>query len=104
MTAPNVLSVAPEIARALAAGRPVVALESTIIAHGMPFPRNVETARGVEAIVRAGGAVPATIAVLDGRLRVGLDDAALERQLGRASCGERGLQDGEIPVVAGSLK
>jgi pseudouridine-5'-phosphate glycosidase len=57
----------------------VVALESTIVAHGMPYPRNLETARRVEAAVRDAGAVPATIAVLDGRLRVGLDAAALER-------------------------
>lgn len=73
------LSVAPEVREALAAGRPVVALESTIITHGMPAPRNLETARAVEAAVRAGGAVPATIAVLDGRIRVGLDADDLER-------------------------
>lgn len=69
----------PEVADALAAGRPVVALESTIIAHGMAYPANLETARRVEAIVRAGGAVPATIAILDRRIRIGLDDAGLER-------------------------
>ncbi len=79
MAAPGVLDVAPEVAAALAAGRPVVALESTIVAHGMPWPRNLETARMLEAEVRAGGAVPATIAILDGRLRVGLDPSALER-------------------------
>ncbi len=73
----------PEVAEALADGRGVVALESTIIAHGMPFPVNVETAREVEARVRAAGAVPATIAVLDGEIRVGLDERGLE-QLGRA--------------------
>ena len=73
------LLLSPEVAEALAQRRPVVALESTIIAHGMPFPRNVETAKEVEAIVRRGGAVPATIAVLGGRIRVGLDDAALAR-------------------------
>jgi len=77
------LIVAPEVADALNAGRPVVALESTIISHGMPYPRNVETAREVERIVRENGAVPATIAVLDGRMRVGLDDDTLER-LGQA--------------------
>lgn len=71
------LAVAPEVAEALAAGRPVVALESTIITHGMPHPRNLETARAVEAVVRAGGAVPATIAVIDGRIRIGLDDETL---------------------------
>ena len=72
------LAVAPDVADALAANRPVVALESTIIAHGMPYPRNLETAQAVEAILREEGAVPATIAVLDGRIRVGLDAAALE--------------------------
>ncbi|MGJ3264668.1 MAG: pseudouridine-5'-phosphate glycosidase [Salinarimonas sp.] len=75
---PSCLDVAPEVSDALAAGRPVVALESTIITHGMPWPANLETARAVEAIVRAGGAVPATIAVIAGRIRVGLDDASLE--------------------------
>ncbi|BCH23068.1 MULTISPECIES: pseudouridine-5'-phosphate glycosidase [unclassified Mesorhizobium] len=68
-----------EVADALAEGKPVVALESTIISHGMPFPQNVETARAVEATVRANGAVPATIAVLDGVLRAGLDAEMLER-------------------------
>ena len=66
------LSVLPEVAEALAEGRPVVALESTIISHGMPFPQNVEMATEVEGIVRAHGAVPATIAVLDGVCQVGL--------------------------------
>ncbi len=60
-----------------AAGR-VVALESTVIAHGLPYPTNLETARQMEAIVREHGAVPATIAVLDGQLRVGLSDDELE--------------------------
>jgi len=66
------LSVQPEVADAVAAGRPVVALESTIISHGMPFPQNVEMATEVESIVRAHGAVPATIAVIDGVCQVGL--------------------------------
>jgi pseudouridine-5'-phosphate glycosidase len=67
-----------EVAEALAAGRPVVALESTIISHGLPRPRNVTVAREIEAAVRDGGAVPATIAVVEGEVRIGLDDAALE--------------------------
>jgi pseudouridylate synthase len=71
-------SFSPEVASARAAGRPIVALESTIITHGMPFPANVETARAVEAEVRAKGAVPATIAVFDGRIRVGLDVAEMD--------------------------
>jgi pseudouridine-5'-phosphate glycosidase len=69
----------PEVAKALAEGRPAVALESTIISHGFPYPQNLEMAARVEAEVRAAGAVPATIAVLDGALRIGLDAAALER-------------------------
>lgn len=72
------LAVSPEVAEAVASGAPVVALESTIISHGMPYPKNVETAREVERIVRDFGAVPATIAVLDGVPRVGLDDAQLD--------------------------
>ena len=67
-----------EVAEAKRAGQPIVALESTIITHGMPYPQNVETARLVEADIRAAGAVPATIAVLSGRLHVGLEPAALD--------------------------
>ena len=73
------LDVQPEVAQALAEHRPVVALESTIISHGMPYPQNVETALRVEAEVRAHGAVPATVAIIDGRLKAGLDAAAIER-------------------------
>ena len=68
----------PEVAEALAQNAPVVALESTIITHGMPFPQNLDTARRVEAEIRAAGAVPATIAILEGRLHVGLTDGELE--------------------------
>jgi pseudouridine-5'-phosphate glycosidase len=67
-----------EVAEALAAGRPVVALESTIISHGLPRPRNVSVAREIEAAVRSAGAVPATIAVVGGEVRIGLDDSALD--------------------------
>ncbi|MGZ9812477.1 pseudouridine-5'-phosphate glycosidase [Pseudoroseicyclus sp. H15] len=67
----------PEVADALSSGAPVVALESTIITHGMPYPQNIETARAVEAEVRSGGAVPATMAVLDGTLHAGLTDDQL---------------------------
>ena len=67
-----------EVATAQAEGTPIVALESTIITHGMPYPQNLEVARQIEADVRAAGAVPATMAVLNGTLRVGLDDAELE--------------------------
>ncbi|MFI8516372.1 pseudouridine-5'-phosphate glycosidase [Streptomyces sp. NPDC085481] len=71
--------VSEEVREALHEGRPVVALESTIIAHGLPRPRNLAVARELEALVREGGAVPATIAVLDGTARVGLDEAGLTR-------------------------
>jgi pseudouridine-5'-phosphate glycosidase len=73
------LAISAEVAGALSAGKPVVALESTIVSHGMPWPDNLDTAVAVEAVVREGGAIPAAIAVVDGRLRVGLDDAELER-------------------------
>ncbi|KJV09414.1 pseudouridine-5'-phosphate glycosidase [Elstera litoralis] len=79
MALPSAVRLLPEVADALAEGRPVVALESTIIAHGMPYPQNVETARRVEGLIRAGGAVPATIAVVDGAIQVGLDADLLER-------------------------
>src|SRR5512138_766405 len=72
------LEVAAEVRDALAAGRPVVALESTLISHGLPYPQNLEVATASEAAVRDAGAVPATVAVQDGRLLVGLDKAALE--------------------------
>jgi pseudouridylate synthase len=75
----NGIRVSAAVRAALEARRPVVALESTILAHGMPYPRNLETALAVEAEVRAGGAVPATIAVLEGSIRVGLDARELER-------------------------
>jgi len=76
MTLPLILS--PEVEAARAAGGPIVALESTIITHGMPFPQNVETARRVEAEVRAHGATPATIAIMDRQIHVGLTEAELD--------------------------
>ena len=87
-----------DVGAALAAGRPVVALESTIIAHGMPWPQNAETALAVEAEVRANGAVPATIAVLDGRLKAGLTHAEIER-LGRSGGAVAKLSRRDLPVV-----
>eukprot|EP00966_Prymnesium_polylepis_P047364 1096469-Prymnesium_polylepis.1 len=75
----GVLRVRPDIAAAISEGRPVVALESTIISHGMPYPANLETARAVEAIVEHSGAIPATVAVLDGECIVGLTGEQLER-------------------------
>ena len=76
MTLP--LTYSPEVAQARAEGAAIVALESTIITHGMPFPQNVETARRVEAEIRAHGAVPATIAIMDHRIHIGLTEAQLD--------------------------
>jgi pseudouridine-5'-phosphate glycosidase len=75
----DLIQLSPEVAAARAEGRAVVALESTIIAHGMPWPQNLDTAREVEDVIRAEGAVPATIAVIGGRIRVGLTDAELQQ-------------------------
>lgn len=77
------LIIDPQVQAALSAGTAVVALESTIITHGMPFPQNLEMARNVEAVIRKAGATPATIAIMDGQFRVGLNEAELE-QLARA--------------------
>ncbi|MFR1708354.1 MAG: pseudouridine-5'-phosphate glycosidase [Clostridium sp.] len=72
------LDINPEVKAALEEGKPVVALESTIISHGMPYPKNVETALKVESIIRENGAIPATIAILEGRLKVGLTSEEVE--------------------------
>ena len=69
----------PEVRSALETGQPVVALESTVISHGLPFPQNLETALGMESEIRSAGAIPATIAVLDGRVQIGCSPAQLER-------------------------
>lgn len=76
------LKIAPEVSEALSESKPVVALESTIIAHGMPYPKNVETALAVEAIVRKNGATPATIAIIDGQLCAGLSEKEI-RHIGK---------------------
>jgi len=78
MSIQTYLQLSKEVAEAIAARQPVVALESTIIAHGMPYPQNLETARRMENVVRESGAIPATIAILNGKIRVGLDAEALE--------------------------
>lgn len=94
------LAMAPEVADALAEGRAVLALESTIITHGMPYPDNLTTAREVEHVVRSAGAVPATIAVIDGEPRVGLDDAALRRLAdGAARDGVAKASRRDLPVL-----
>jgi pseudouridine-5'-phosphate glycosidase len=73
----DLLDVSPEVSAAIADGGPVVALESTLISHGLPYPQNLDVARASEAAVRAAGAIPATVAIHAGRLRVGLDEASL---------------------------
>jgi pseudouridine-5'-phosphate glycosidase len=93
----SLLDIAPEVRDALEAGRPVVALESTIISHGMPYPENLQMARDVEAIVRSEGAVPATIALIDGRCKVGLTEAELERLATSPEAVKVSLRD--MPVV-----
>ncbi|WP_374663995.1 pseudouridine-5'-phosphate glycosidase [Ramlibacter sp.] len=93
------LTFSPPVAAARAAGRPLVALESTIIAHGMPWPQNVQTAREVEAIVRAHGAEPATIAILGGQIRIGLAEDELE-QLARGGALKVSRRD--LPAVLAS--
>ncbi|MGV9308084.1 pseudouridine-5'-phosphate glycosidase [Nonomuraea sp. NPDC003727] len=97
-TTDPILRPSAEVAEALAAGAPVVALESTIISHGLPQPRNLEVARELEEIVRKAGAVPATIAVLDGVAKVGLDEDELVRIA--TEPGLRKLGQRDLPVAA----
>ena len=89
------LDIHPDVAAAIAAGKPVVALESTIISHGMPWPQNAETAKKVEQIIRDNGAVPATIAIIDGRLKAGLSndeiDTLAKAGLSVTKCSRRDL-------------
>lgn len=96
------LRVAEEVLDALAAGAAVVALESTIVTHGMPRPHNLDTARAVEAVVREHGAVPATVAVVDGEPRVGLDDAGLERLARGPDVAKASRRDLAAAVVTGA--
>ena len=92
------LDIAPEVRLALQQGQPVVALESTIISHGMPYPQNVATALRVEAEVRSSGALPATIAVIDGRLTAGLSAAQIEA-LGRAGPTVAKVSRRDLPFI-----
>ena len=92
------LNIAPEVRLALQQGQPVVALESTIISHGMPYPQNVATALRVEAEVRSSGALPATIAVIDGRLTAGLNVAQIEA-LGRAGPTVAKVSRRDLPFI-----
>ena len=92
------LDILPKIENAIAHGKPVVALESTIISHGMPYPKNVETAKEVEQMVRDNGAIPATIAILGGRLKVGLNDQELE-YLGKSGLSVTKASRRDIPFI-----
>ena len=104
MAARSLVHLSAEVEAALEAGQPVVALESTIITHGMPFPQNLEMAGKVEAHVRAEGAVPATVAIMDGRFHVGLDSRSLDR-LARAggSAAKASRRDVAALLNAGTL-
>ena len=95
--------VLPEVRDALAAGRPVVALESTIVAHGMPYPANLETALAVESIVREEGAVPATVAVVDGAVQVGCDASMLERLASEPGVAKVSRRDMPVVLAQGNL-
>ncbi len=99
MSAADLIDFSPEVAEARSAKKPIVALESTIITHGMPYPRNVETALAVEHAAREMGAVPATIAVIDGRFRVGLDEQEIDR-LGQLSGGVVKASRRDLALVA----
>ena len=92
------LSVSPEVQEALDAGKPVVALESTIISHGMPYPQNVETALSVEKIIRENGAVPATIAIIRGKITVGCTPEQIE-YLGRKGLAVTKASRRDLPVL-----
>ena len=94
----NYLSISPEVAKALKEGKPVVALESTIISHGMPYPQNVETALKVEQTIRDNGAVPATIAIIGGRLKAGLTPEEIE-YLGKKGRGVAKASRRDLPVL-----
>ncbi len=95
----NLLKVHPEVADALAEGRPVVALESTVITHGLPWPKNIETAQGMEDAVREGGAVPATIALINGKICIGLSADDLEFLAQRPEGEVRKCSRRDMPMV-----
>lgn len=99
--APGIICLTPEIESAIALRRPVVALESTVIAHGLPRPQNLETAQRLETIVREAGAVPATIAILEGKLHVGLDDDQISRIANSPDVKKISARDLPIAVARG---
>jgi pseudouridylate synthase len=96
------LDFSQEVLEAREAGKPIVALESTIISHGMPYPQNVQTAREVEQIIRDNGSVPATIAILDGKIKIGLSDQELE-YLGQSKEVEKASRR-DVPFLLSSKK
>ncbi len=98
---PDCVDVAPEVADVLRSGGPVVALESTIISHGLPRPTNLDVARRIEGAVRAQGAVPATIAIVDGVIRIGLDDDALAVVAGSVDVVKASVRDVAVVVARG---
>ena len=97
------LELSPEIQNAMAENRPVVALESTIIAHGMPYPQNVETALLVEKTIRESGAIPATIAILDGKLKAGLNEKEISR-IGKTGRAVAKVSRRDIPFLLANRK
>ena len=99
----SLVRVSPEVREALHAGQAVVALESTIVAHGMPYPANLETALAVEAIVREEGAVPATVAVVDGAVQVGCDRLTLERLASEPGVAKVSRRDMPVVMARGGL-
>jgi len=103
MSASRWIRLSEEVRDALSSGQPVVALESTIVAHGMPYPANLETARAVEAIVREEGAVPATVAVVDGAVQVGCDLPTLERLASEPHVAKVSRRDMPVVLAQGSL-
>ena len=101
MTIKDYLSVAPEIQQAIDKGRPVVALESTILSHGMPYPENLEFAHNVEKIVRGEGAIPATTAIIGGKLKVGLNAEELEIMCKANGVGKVSRRDVAVYLATG---
>ena len=101
MTQKDYLSITPEIEQAIKEGKPVVALESTILSHGMPFPQNVEFAHKVEEIVRAEGAIPATTAIIGGKLKVGLTSEELDIMCKAENVGKVSRRDVAVYLATG---
>lgn len=102
MASTPLLNIAPDVATAIRDGRPVVALESTVIAHGLPRPQNLQTAHRLQDVVREGGATPATIAIIDGKPSVGLDDNQISALANNSDIKKISTRDISIAVARGS--